>query len=151
MTEPPFKDATIAIVGVGLIGGSLGLAFKRLGVGQKIIGISRRETLDEACALGVVDDGYVYEAMGDGVSLADLVFLCAPISRIIEQLPSVLQAATVGCVVTDVGSTKRAIVACAEEAGQEGVHFIGGHPMAGSEKSGVGASDPFLFLFCLPI
>jgi prephenate dehydrogenase len=145
MIEPPFKDATIAIVGVGLIGGSLGLAFKRLGIGQKIIGISRPETLDEACALGVVDDGYAYEVMEDGISQADLVFLCAPISRIIEQLPAVMRAATSGCVVTDVGSTKRAIVARAEESGQEGVHFIGGHPMAGSEKSGVGASDPFLF------
>lgn len=94
MIKPPFKDATIAIVGVGLIGGSLGLAFKRLGIGQKIIGISRPETLDEACALGVVDDGYAYEVMEDGISQADLVFLCAPISRIIEQLPAVMRAAT---------------------------------------------------------
>lgn len=66
MDDVPFKEATIALVGVGLIGGSLGLAFKRLGIGREVIGISRKETLDEAQALGVVDAGYVYEDMARG-------------------------------------------------------------------------------------
>ena len=145
MNEPPFKDATIAIVGVGLIGGSLGLAFKRLGIGHHIIGISREETLKEALDLDVIDEGFAYDEMSEGIAQADLVVLCSPISRILEQLPAVMDAASVGCVVTDVGSTKGAIVACAEQAKREDVHFVGGHPMAGSEKSGVGAADPFLF------
>lgn len=145
MADPPFQNATIALVGVGLIGGSLGLACKRLGIGREIIGISRSETLLEARELGVVDCGYAYDEMDVGLAKADLVFLCAPISRILAQLPQVMQAVPDGCVVTDVGSTKRALVTKAEEIGRTGVHFIGGHPMAGSEKSGVGAADPFLF------
>ena len=145
MNDPPFRDAAIAIVGVGLIGGSLGLAFKRLGIGREIIGISRAETLREARALGVIDSGYEYDAMDNGVKRSDLVFLCSPIVRILEQLPAVVRAASPGCIITDVGSTKGAIVACAEQVAREDVHFVGGHPMAGSEKSGVGAADPFLF------
>lgn len=143
--EPPFKDATLAIVGVGLIGGSLGLAFRRLGIGREVIGISRSETLDEARALGAIDAGYDYAAMADGIGRADAVFLCAPILRILDQLPDVMANVPDGCLVTDVGSTKRAIVARAEACGREGVWFVGGHPMAGSERSGVGAADPFLF------
>ncbi len=145
MNDPPFRDAAIAIVGVGLIGGSLGLAFKRLGIGREIIGISRAETLQEARALNVIDSGYEYDEMDNGVKRSDLVFLCSPIVRILEQLPAVVQAASPGCIITDVGSTKGAIVACAERVAREDVHFVGGHPMAGSEKSGVGAADPFLF------
>lgn len=145
MAEPPFKNATIALIGVGLIGGSLGLAFKRLGIGKKIVGISREATLKDAKKLGVIDVGFEYDAIDEGVKDADLVFLCAPITRILEQLPQVIQAVPQGCVVTDVGSTKRALVAKAEAVGRPDVYFVGGHPMAGSEKSGVGAADPFLF------
>ena len=145
MNDPPFQNATIAIVGVGLIGGSLGLAFKRLGIGREIIGISRAETLTEARALNAIDTGCEYAAMDRGIKRADLVFLCSPILSILAQLPAVMRAASPGGIVTDVGSTKGAIVACAERASRKGVHFVGGHPMAGSEKSGVGASDPFLF------
>ena len=143
--DPPFPFRTLAIVGVGLIGGSLGLAFKRLGLGQKILGISREETLREAQALGVVDGGVGYERLKAGVEQADLVVLCTPISRILDLLPEVMAAVPEGCLVTDVGSTKRAIVARAEALRRDGVHFIGGHPMAGSERSGVSAADPFLF------
>lgn len=145
MEDPPFKNATIVLIGIGLIGGSLGLALKRLGIGREIIGISRDATLKEALSLGVIDRGFGYDAITDGVKEADLVILCAPISRILEQLPQVMQAVPNGCVVSDVGSTKCALVQKAEAVGREGVHFIGGHPMAGSEKSGVGAADPFLF------
>ena len=145
MNDLPFQNATIAIVGVGLIGGSLGLAFKRLGIGREIVGISRAETLTEARALNAIDTGYEYAAMDRGIKRADLAFLCSPISRILAQVPQVLTAAAPGCIVTDVGSTKAEIVACAERASRKGVHFIGGHPMAGSEKTGVGAGDPFLF------
>ncbi|MFT5366502.1 MAG: prephenate dehydrogenase [Candidatus Latescibacterota bacterium] len=145
MNDPPFKNATIALIGVGLIGGSLGLALKRLGIGREIVGISRDETLREARALGVIDVGFTYDALTEGLQKADLVFLCAPISRIMEQLPDVIQAVPSGCVVSDVGSTKRALVDKAEAIGRSDVFFVGGHPMAGSEKSGVGAADPFLF------
>ncbi len=143
--RPPFHDSNVVIVGVGLIGGSLGLAFKRLGIGGQIVGISRTETLDEAVSIGAIDKGYPYEKLEEGVAGGNLIILCTPIFRILELLPQVLRAAPDGSIVTDVGSTKREIVACASAAGRKDVHFIGGHPMAGSERSGISAADPFLF------
>ena len=95
--------------------------------------------------MGVVDDGYPYEKLSEGVGRADLILICTPIQRIIELLPSVVRHAPAGALVTDVGSTKRSIIAAAAGCAREGVHFLGGHPMAGSEKSGVTAADPFLF------
>ena len=98
-------DATIAIVGVGLIGGSLGLALKRVGAVRRVIGVSRSETVERAVALGAIDDGVDYGALSAGVAEADAVFLCTPISRILELLPETLAVAKEGSVVTDVGST----------------------------------------------
>jgi len=73
------------------------------------------------------------------------VILCTPISRILDLIPLTLSAVPEGCVVSDVGSTKSEIVKLAASNYREGVHYVGGHPMAGSEWSGVEAADPFLF------
>ena len=135
----------IAIVGVGLIGGSLGLALKKFGAAKRVVGISRPETIERATSLGVIDRGFAYEDMSDGLGEAKAVFLCTPILRIVELIPQVAQAVGEGTVVTDVGSTKSAIMRAASEAFGPGATFIGGHPMAGSEQRGVGAADPFLF------
>ncbi len=143
--DPPFSGETIAIVGVGLIGGSLGVALKGLGIGRSIVGISRQETLDAAEGLNVIDTGYRYDDLERGIAEAALVFLCTPIVRILDLLPGVLGAARKGAVVTDVGSTKHAIVSTASAHKRDGVYFVGGHPMAGSEHRGVSAADPFLF------
>ncbi len=143
--DPPFARETIAIVGVGLIGGSLGVALKGLGIGRSIVGVSRQETLDAAGELNVIDAGYRYEELAAGIAEAALVFLCTPIVRILDLLPRVLGAARKGAVVTDVGSTKHAIVSAATAHQRDGVCFVGGHPMAGSEHRGVSAADPFLF------
>lgn len=145
MSDADFSKDTIAIVGVGLIGGSLSLAFKRMGIGQQIVGISRSETVARAKAQGVIDAGFTYDDLESGIKDADFVFLCTPISRILELLPRCLSSVKSGCVVTDVGSTKRAVVESAVAQGRSGVSFIGGHPMAGSERKGVDAADPFLF------
>jgi len=107
--------------------------------------VSRAETIAQALNLGAVDEGYSYEELPAAVSKADLVFLCTPIERILELLPEVMSSVMPGTVVTDVGSTKRMIVAQAARCARDGVHFVGGHPMAGSEKAGVTAADPFLF------
>lgn len=139
------EGATIAIVGVGLIGGSLGLALKRSGAASRVVGVSRPETIDRALASGAIDSGVSYEALADGVEGADTVFLCTPISRILDLLPETLEAVSAGCVVTDVGSTKQAICQVARTHRRPDVHFVGGHPMAGSEWRGVEAADPFLF------
>ena len=128
-----------------MIGGSLGLALKRTGFKGCVVGISRQETTAQAIDLGVIDESLPYEELAAGLKGVDLVFLCTPISRIIELLPQVMAEAAAGTLVTDVGSTKRRIGEVASACGRQDVHFIGGHPMAGSEKAGVTAADPFLF------
>lgn len=135
----------VSIVGVGLIGGSLGLALRRAGFAGEIVGVSRAETIERAVAMGVVDRGVDYEHLADGVDQSDLVVLCSPIAHIIEILPQVMRSVPAGALVTDAGSTKRRIGEAAHSTGRDDVFFVGGHPMAGSEKSGVTAADPFLF------
>ena len=135
----------IAIVGVGLIGGSLGLAVRQAAPSTRVVGISRDETIARALELQVLDEGYSYEELEEGIADADLILLCTPIRRIVELLPEVMRCARDGALISDVGSTKRVIEQTALAAGRENVHFIGGHPMAGSERSGVTAADPFLF------
>ena len=138
-------NPTIALIGVGLIGGSLGLAFKRLGIGGRIVGISRKETVEKALRIGALDEGVSYDQLPDVLRTADATFLCTPIHRILELLPNIAKSAKQGTIVTDVGSTKAEIIALAEQIFPSDVHFIGGHPMAGSESRGVQAADPFLF------
>ena len=136
----PGHFGTVAIVGVGLIGGSLGMALKGRRLAQRVIGIGRNpERLDKAVALGAIDAG-VTDLMR-GVDEADVVMLCTTVGHIIETLPVVLEAVRPGAVVTDVGSTKGAIARRA--AGF--AFFVGGHPMAGSEQAGVEAATPTLF------
>ena len=140
--------STTTIVGMGLLGGSLALALKGAGYQGKIIGVSRRESLDEAQRLRAIDDGASYEDLPAAASRADLVVLATPIHTITDHLKVLGSAADQlreGLVVTDVGSTKRVIVAAAEAHLPSQVQFVGGHPMAGSELRGMGAADPFLF------
>ena len=133
------------IVGVGLIGGSIGLALKRTGFGGQLVGVSRPATIARALELGVIDEGWGYDELGQALKGADLVFICTPIKRILTLIAEVGQLAEPGTLVTDVGSTKRRIVAAAQAHFSDEVYFVGGHPMAGSEKAGVAAADPFLF------
>ena len=136
---------TIVIVGVGLMGGSLGLAVRRRNSDVRIVGVSSPAAIDRALELGAITEGCGYGEIEHAVGDADLVVLCTPINRIqglITQLAPMLKP---GVLITDVGSTKRAITKHAHNTLPEGVHFIGGHPMAGSEKRGIDAADPFLF------
>jgi prephenate dehydrogenase len=136
---------TVAIVGVGLIGGSLALGLKRTGLTHRVVGVSSSPTIESAIRMGVIDDGGGYDDIARLISDANVVFLCTPIQRIIELIPEVMAAAAPGAIISDVGSTKAGIVHAAGNAARSDVTFIGGHPMAGSEHSGVGAADPFLF------
>lgn len=134
---------TVAIVGVGLIGGSFALALRKAGFSGRVVGVSRQATLEEAQRLGVVDEGASLE---DGLAEADLVFLAQPILRILDQLSDVARFAKPGALVTDAGSTKAAIVNKAEEVfGSEQARFLGGHPMAGKEGRGVAIAEAELF------
>jgi prephenate dehydrogenase len=131
---------TLAVVGVGLIGGSFALAAKEAGIAQRVFGVSSARTLEKATALRIIDEGLPLE---EAVPQADLVFLSSTIHAIIETIPRLQGLVKPDAIVTDAGSTKRAIVRAAE--GVEDMYFVGGHPMAGKEKGGVEQADSGLF------
>ncbi|HDQ44290.1 MAG TPA: prephenate dehydrogenase [bacterium] len=135
----------VAIIGVGVIGGSLGLSLKRKHPEMRILGVSRPQTLDEALELGAIDRGFTREEMGEAAAQSDLVFVCAPISNILELLPALSEAVRPKTLVSDVGSTKRLIVETAAGYFRGDKYFVGGHPMAGNEGRGVSWADPLLF------
>jgi prephenate dehydrogenase len=133
--EPHFQS--LAIYGVGLLGGSIALAAKERKLVETVIGIGRsEESIAQAHELGTIDS-YTTD-LESGVADADLVILCTPVRRIIEVLPIVMRHVKKGALVTDVGSTKSSIVEVAEQCrDQWRGTFVGSHPMAGSERSGV--------------
>ena len=135
---------TVTIIGVGLIGGSLGFAIKALPDPPRIIGFSRREqTVQKALELGAIDEGAT--SIAQAVRDSDLVFIATPISVIVETIRETAKYAKAGSLITDVGSTKGKIVKSVEDFLPEGVSFIGGHPMAGSEQQGVSFASASLF------
>ncbi|MBN1481651.1 prephenate dehydrogenase [candidate division KSB1 bacterium] len=136
---------TISVVGVGLIGGSFGLALKSRGYTAKIVGVDRPGNLDVAFQRGAIDAGFTRDQFKEGVEDADVVFLCAPIHIILNQLQELGAYIKPGALITDAGSIKRHIVEAANRHLPGHCDFIGGHPMAGSEFKGVGAADHFLF------
>jgi prephenate dehydrogenase len=135
---------TVAIVGVGLIGGSLGMAARRKGIARRVIGIGRAEQrLMRAKILGAIDE-YSLD-MDDGASQADLIILCPPVRLVVPTLERMAPSLKKGAIVTDAGSTKREIVEQADAVMPSGTYFVGGHPMAGSEQTGVNAARADLF------
>ncbi len=132
---------TVAIVGVGLIGGSFGLALKKAGFGGPILGVSSPATIEAALRRGAIDQGL---PLADAAARADLIYLAQPIGRILDTLRRLDDLVRPGTLITDAGSTKSAIVAAARLHLRRGL-FLGGHPMAGKEKRGVAEADPDLF------
>ncbi|MNO60334.1 prephenate dehydrogenase [compost metagenome] len=134
----------IAIFGVGLIGGSLALCLKDK-PGFTIVGHSPRpNSLKRMLERGVVD--VATSSMEEAVKDADFIFLCVPVSNLEPYLEELYRLPLKpGCIITDVGSTKAAVADCAQKLARSDVHFIGGHPMAGSERSGVDAATTLLF------
>lgn len=136
---------TMAVVGVGLIGGSLGMAVKKRGLIRKVVGVGRTEQkLMRAKILGAIDD-YSMD-FESGCAEADLVVICTPVGLVSSTLARLAPSLKEGAVVTDVGSTKAEIVRECEGIIPEGRYFVGGHPMAGSEQTGVEAAYPDMFL-----
>lgn len=124
----------IAIVGVGLLGGSIGLALRDAGFAGRRIGVGRsRRTLDRALELGCVDDVADLDAAAPP---CQLIVLATPVGTIIDLLHRLAAMVKPGTVITDVGSTKQTIVAEAERVLPEPGRFVGSHPMAGSEQGG---------------
>ena len=139
--ESDFKKITI--IGVGLIGGSLGLALKEKKPNFKIVGIDKQEIIEKAIARGAIDEGTVN--LEEGIKEADIVIIATPVKTILDLLPRINPFLKKGCLVTDTGSTKGQIVERANKVLSKDVFFIGGHPMAGSEKCGIEEANPHLF------
>ena len=134
----------VAIVGLGLLGGSWGLALKKAGFTGRIVGYARRdETRQQALAAGAVDEGFADVA--EAVHEADLVILATPVAVILDHLPRLQPHLSPQALMTDVGSTKRRICERAAELYAQQPLFLGGHPMAGKERSGLENADPRLF------
>ncbi len=126
---------SLAIVGVGLIGGSVGLAAKARGLARHVVGIGRStSTLAKAQALGAIDE--FTTNLADGVRSADLVVVCSPVDLIARQVLEAAPHAKAGAIFTDAGSTKANIVRDLDRELPNGVRFVGAHPLAGSEKQG---------------
>jgi len=134
----------VAILGVGLIGGSLGLALRRGSLARRVVGVGHRQaSLDLALKMGAVDEATLDPL--EGVKGAELVVLGTAIRLIVEMGAKVAPHLSPGVVVTDVGSTKSEIVRRLEKTLPAGVSFVGAHPIAGSEKRGIDAARPDLF------
>ncbi len=134
----------ITIIGLGLIGGSLGLAIKEKHLSDKVIGVSRRRsTLIKALSLKAVDS--VTLDLKKAVSESDFIILCTPVDKVMKLTSLIAKFLKKGTIVTDAGSTKSDIVKHCEKAMPEGVNFVGSHPLAGSEKSGLWHAEKDLF------
>jgi prephenate dehydrogenase len=138
--EPPFNR--IAIVGLGLIGGSIALAVRERWSSVLITAVDRPPVLAHASSSGAIDRAA--SSVAD-IGPVDLVILAAPVRQNVELLPQVMSLRPDGTVVTDVGGTKRDIVSAAAALPSGGTAFVGGHPIGGAERGGFGFARPDLF------
>ncbi|HEY5513519.1 MAG TPA: prephenate dehydrogenase/arogenate dehydrogenase family protein [Geomonas sp.] len=134
----------LAVIGVGLIGGSLAQVLREKGAVGEVVGIGRGEAnLRRGVELGVLDS-YSLDP-GEGVRGADLVFVATPVCSIPAVVAEIAPFLSPGAIVTDGGSVKEYVVAACEPLMPEGTFFVGGHPIAGTEHSGVEASFATLY------
>jgi prephenate dehydrogenase len=135
----------ITIIGVGLLGGSIGLAAKKRRVAGEIAGFVRRaKNISDCEKFGATD--FATTDLIAAVSNSDLIILCTPLAQMLPLAKQFLPALKRGAIVTDVGSVKGGVVRELESLVQKfGAHFVGGHPMAGAEKTGVAAARENLF------
>lgn len=142
--DKPLHFKKVAIIGVGLIGGSLAMVLKRDGLASEIVGLGRGlPNLEAAKRLGIVDS--FTRDISEGVEDADLVVVAVPVLKIADAVRQAAAHLKRGCIVTDVGSVKGDVIKEVEPLIPEGVHFVPGHPIAGTENSGAEAA--FLELY----
>ncbi len=139
--EAEFKRT--AIIGVGLVGGSIGLRMKQMEYGGYIVGHDRIEVLDEALARGAIDE--LAEDLSQAVLNADLIVIATPVDETLRILPVVMSLAKPGAIVTDTAPTKRDLAAVARNVANAKAVYIGGHPVAGSNRRGITNADENLF------
>lgn len=143
MPAVPLAEAQVAIVGLGLMGGSLAAALSTRRACRRIVGIARRpSTLRTALALRIIHQGET--DLAAGVREADLVVLATPVRDILARIAAIGPFLKPGCVLLDVGSTKRAICQAMETLPPH-VQPVGGHPMCGKETSGLAMAEPDLY------
>jgi prephenate dehydrogenase len=135
----------VLIIGVGLIGGSLGLALKKAKMADRILGVGRsKSNLDEALQLGAIDE---VVGLSQGVAQADLIVVCVPVAQTEEILKQIKPYLKPDAIVTDVGSTKMDVIMAAKNALLDDViQFVPAHPIAGSAKHGASASQVDLYV-----
>jgi prephenate dehydrogenase len=139
----PSPFTRVAVVGTGLIGGSFALAARPHLPGARLVGWDKPEVLKRAQARGVVDEGFA--ELPDALAGADLVYVALPVGLTIEKLRDIALLTAPGALVTDAASTKRAVCMAASKCFSWRARFLGGHPMAGKEDSGVDAAEATLF------
>ncbi len=144
----PFEK--VAIIGLGLLGSSLALAVKKAFPNTHVMGISSQKTLEKASEMGLIQSQASYEDCPKALFDCDLVVLCTPINHIVSNLSAWGDQKLdfkKPCVITDVGSTKKQICDLGQSlfSKNKNITFLGSHPMAGSEKTGIEALDPHLF------
>ena len=139
------RISQITIIGTGLIGGSLGLALRKNGFRGKIVGCDRPKVLARAKRMGAIHSGIANPI--EACRESQVVVLGTPVGGIIEHIEKLSPHLAPNTLLTDVGSSKAAIVARAQEAFGDNVarRFLPGHPMAGKENSGIESADPDLF------
>lgn len=134
----------MTVIGVGLLGASLAKACKERGLVDEIAGFGRnRENLEKARALNIID--HCPADLEEAVNDADLIVLCTPVSTIVPLIQNLISQVKPGTLITDVGSVKDPIVHGADKLVPEGIFFVGSHPIAGGENSGLEASTANLY------
>ncbi|RPH92820.1 prephenate dehydrogenase/arogenate dehydrogenase family protein [candidate division KSB1 bacterium] len=133
----------VAIVGVGLIGGSIGLRMKSMDHAGIIVGHDKPDVLNEALERGAIDRGV--GDLSEAVADMDLIVLATPVDETLKLLPTVLRMAKSGCLVTDTAAAKKEIFFTAQNVKDARAQYIGGHPLAGSDRQGIANADAALF------
>jgi len=140
------KVSKVTIIGVGLIGGSIGLALTKKKLCERVCGVDEFSIIHNALERDVITEGYTPAEMEKALAGSDLVFICTPIYSILNYFNQILEFLPDGTLVCDVGSTKSQIVHEAQKYfNTSSAYFLGTHPMAGSEFKGIEASDAYLF------
>jgi prephenate dehydrogenase len=139
-----YRFRTVAILGVGLIGGSIGLALRTRGLAAEVVGIGRDpSSLAEAERLGAIDRSTT--DVQAGAESAEVVVVCTPVNRVVEDVQRCAEAAGPDVLITDAGSSKRQIVEGVERQAEGASVFVGAHPVAGSERRGAAHARADLF------
>ena len=149
MIPEPAKMQRVCVIGLGLMGGSLGLALRQRGLAAHVVGCGREALLRRAVALGAIDSGST--DAGEAAAESDFIFLCTPVETSIRLMREIAPRLKPGALITDVGSTKQAFAAAAREifGAKAGERVLPGHPLAGRELSGLEHAAADLYAGCV--